>query len=143
MLRKGNSVLKRYDLGIIIPVFFLLALSFIILRSVSPSLFPNYIWYYIISIDFEVLSVFSKYFYYISIFLLIITIILGQVTRGTVRWIPIGSLSFQPSEIVRPLLLVFFANFNALYIFGKAIPIVIAMNVPERNMCLSYDGAPA
>ena len=46
-----------------------------------------------------------------SIVLLLITLIIGQVTRGTVRWIPIGSLSIQPSEIVRPFLLVFFANY--------------------------------
>jgi rod shape determining protein RodA len=38
-------------------------------------------------------------------------LIIGQVTRGTVRWIPIGPLSLQPSEIVRPLLFIFFANY--------------------------------
>jgi rod shape determining protein RodA len=47
----------------------------------------------------------------ISIILLLITLVIGQVTRGTVRWIPIGSFSLQPSEIIRPFLLVFFANF--------------------------------
>lgn len=119
-MRRENSVLKRYDFGIIIPAVFLLGLSFVILRSVAPNLFPSYFWYVALGsimfavfslFDFEVLSVFSKYFYWISIILLIITLVIGQVTRGTVRWIPIGSLSFQPSEIVRPLLLVYFANF--------------------------------
>jgi rod shape determining protein RodA len=113
-------VSKRYDPVIIIPALFLLGLSYIILRSVAPSLFPGYFWYFILAgvlflvfslLDFEVLAVFSKYFYWIAIILLLITIVIGQVTRGTVRWIPIGSLSFQPSEIVRPLFLIYFANF--------------------------------
>ena len=63
---------------------------------------------------------------------MIITIILGQVTRGTVRWIPIGSLSFQPSEIVRPLLLVFFANFmtQKQINFKRLIQILFLMALP-------------
>lgn len=115
-------MLKKYDVGIVVPLIFLLGLSFIILVSVSPGIFPNYIWYFVLGIlaflffslfDFEVLSAFSKYFYIISIVLLVTTLIIGQVTRGTVRWIPIGSLSIQPSEIVRPFLLIFFANYMA------------------------------
>lgn len=115
-------MLKKYDVGIIVPIIFLLILSFIILRSVSPSIFPNYIWYYGLGIlafslfslfDFGVLSAFSKYFYIFSIVLLLATIVIGQVTRGTLRWIPIGSISIQPSEIVRPFLLIFFANYLA------------------------------
>jgi len=42
---------------------------------------------------------------------LLVTLIIGQVTRETVRWIPIGSFSIQPSEIVRPFLFIFFANY--------------------------------
>lgn len=61
-------------------------------------------------IDFDVISLFSKHFYIGSIILLLMTIIIGRVTRGTIRWIPIGPLSLQPAELVRPFLLVFFAN---------------------------------
>ncbi len=86
----------------------------------APSLFPGYYWYIVFAtisflffslLDFEVVSAFSKYFYIISIILLLITLVIGQVTRGTVRWIPLGSVSIQPSEIIRPFLLVFFANY--------------------------------
>jgi rod shape determining protein RodA len=35
------------------------------------------------------------------------------VTRGTIRWIPLGGVSIQPAEIIRPLLMVYFANFYA------------------------------
>lgn len=110
----------RFDWLLALPAFLLLVFSFFILNSVSPSLFPSYYWYFGLGIiiflffslfDFEIVSALSVYFYIISIVLLLITLVIGQVTRGTVRWIPIGSFSLQPSEIVRPFLLVFFANF--------------------------------
>lgn len=110
----------KFDWLLVIPIFLLLIFSFFILNSIAPSLFPSYYWYFVLGIiaflffslfDFEVTSAFYKYFYVFSILLLLITLVIGQVTRGTVRWIPIGSISIQPSEIVRPFLLIFFANF--------------------------------
>jgi len=111
---------RKFDWLLALPILLLLIFSFFILYSVSPSLFPDYYWYFGLGIlfflffslfDFEIISAFSKYFYVISIVLLLITLVIGQVTRGTVRWIPIGSFSLQTSEIVRPFLLVFFARF--------------------------------
>ena len=110
----------KFDVLLILPVFLLLIFSFFILNSISPAIFPSYYWYIFLGLvaflffslfDFEVVSAFSKYFYVISILLLVTTLIIGQVTRGTVRWIPIGLISIQPSEIVRPFLLIFFANY--------------------------------
>ncbi|MBI1864038.1 FtsW/RodA/SpoVE family cell cycle protein [Candidatus Woesebacteria bacterium] len=98
----------------------LIILSIITLRAIYPSIFPNYFLYIIISIvaficfsrlDFEILEVFYKHFYVISVVLLIITLLIGQATRGVVRWIPLGPINFQPTEIARPFLLLFFAKF--------------------------------
>lgn len=103
-----------------ISIGFLLSLSIVILRSIAPNLFPaNFayltlgiiIFWVFSQIDFDILSLFSNHFYIFSIILLLTTIVIGSVTRGTIRWIPIGSFSLQPAEIVRPLLLVFFSNF--------------------------------
>lgn len=100
--------------------FFLLALGVFILTSVSPSLFPSYYIYILIGlvafwffsqIGFDVISLFSKSFYIGSIILLILTLIIGQVTRGTIRWVALGDLTLQPAELVRPFLLVFFADY--------------------------------
>ena len=38
-------------------------------------------------------------------------IIIGQVTRGTIRWLSFGALNVQPAEIVRPFILLFFAKY--------------------------------
>lgn len=101
-----------------ISVLILLGLS--ILRSISPSIFPHYLifvvlgyigFYIFLQIDFEILLAFSKHLYILSIFFLILPLIIGQVTRGAIRWIPLGPITIQPSEIVRPFLLLFFANY--------------------------------
>lgn len=110
----------KKDIYLLFAVSFLIILSVAILNSVSPSLFPLYFVYMIISlvgfwffsqVGFDVISLFSKHLYVVSIFLLLLTLLIGNVTRGTIRWIPLGPLSFQPAEIVRPFLLVFFAVF--------------------------------
>ena len=113
---KGGGIDKSLLLGIL----FLLTFSTIALKSIAPSLFPSYFLYFVIgavvfilfaSIDFEVISLFSPHLYVFSIVLLVINLIIGQVTRGAVRWIPLGPISIQPAEIVRPFLILFFANY--------------------------------
>ena len=110
----------KIDLFFVTPIILLIVFSLIVLNSISPSVFPSYYIYIVLGVifyltfsllGFEIVSVFAKYLYVISILLLVITLIIGQVTRGTVRWIPIGSFSIQPSEIVRPFLLIYFANY--------------------------------
>lgn len=131
----------KVDWLLILPVFLLLVFSFFILNSISPSIFPAYYWYLVFGIlafsffslfDFEIISAFSRYFYVLSIFFLVITLIIGQVTRGTVRWIPIGSISIQPSEIVRPFLLIYFANFitEKKLDFKRLVKIIALMSFP-------------
>jgi rod shape determining protein RodA len=108
------------DIGLSISIAFLIVFSLFILNSIAPGLFPSYYIYIVLAvvslwffsqIGFDILSIFSTHFYVLSIVLLLLTLIIGRVTNGTIRWIPIGSFTLQPSELVRPLLLVFFANY--------------------------------
>ena len=108
------------DVGLILSVLFLIIFSVVILNSLSRPLFPLYFVYIFIAlvafwffsqVDFDVIALFSKHFYIISVFLLLLTFIIGRVTRGTIRWIPLGPFNLQPAEIVRPFLLVFFSNY--------------------------------
>lgn len=107
---------------------FLIVLGLLILRSISPQLFPSVFIYIFIGIllflvfsqiDYEIFDLFSRHFYILSIVLLITPLLIGQVTRDTLRWIPIGPFSLQPAEIVRPFLLIFFANF----LIGKKLTV--------------------
>lgn len=108
------------DTIFVLGILFLILISLTILHSIAPSLFPLYYFYLMVAIlafvfffkvGFEVVSLFTKHLYILSVFLLILPLLIGQVTRGAVRWIPLGPLSIQPAEIVRPFLLVFFANY--------------------------------
>jgi rod shape determining protein RodA len=129
------------DISLSVAVFFLIVLSAIILNSVSHALFPSYFIYIGLAIfffwlfthlDFDILSLFSTHLYVISIFLLLLTSVIGRITNGTIRWIPIGSFTLQPSEIVRPFLLVFFANFlvRGQLNLSKTIKALILLAIP-------------
>jgi rod shape determining protein RodA len=85
-----------------------------------------------LQIDFDILAIFSNHLYIISIFLLILPLVIGQVTRGAIRWIPIGPLTIQPSEIVRPFLLLFFANYLTKKEFNpkRAIFLIVLVLLP-------------
>lgn len=98
----------------------LMLISIVILNSIASTLFPLY-FVYIISailvfilfsrIDFEIFLVFSPYLYVLSLIFLFLPLAVGEITRGSIRWLQIGSITLQPSELVRPFLLLYFAKF--------------------------------
>jgi rod shape determining protein RodA len=111
---------SKFDPYFIFAIGLLVAISLVILRSVYPSIFPGYFFLSLFGIvlfiifsyiDFDIISLFSRHFYIGSIVLLLLTLIIGGVTRGVVRWISLGSLTLQAAEITKPFLLVFFANY--------------------------------
>jgi rod shape determining protein RodA len=122
-------------------VFFLLLFSIVILHSIAPYLFPLYYLYLALGLvaffffskmDFEVISLFSNHLYIMSVIFLILPFLIGQVTRGSVRWILLGALSVQPAEIVRPFLLVFFANYltNGNLDLKRIIKALLLLSLP-------------
>ena len=132
---------KKFDLPIALALIFLTTLSTVVLKSIAPNIFPTYFIYIALGIvsfivfsqiEFDVLSLFSSHFYIVSIVLLVATLIIGGVTRGVIRWIPIGSISIQPSEIVRPFLLIFFANFLTAerLDFKRLVHVLLLMALP-------------
>lgn len=119
----------QFDQILLFEITFLVLLSIIVLRSISPFIFPQYFlfialgyisYFLFIQIDYDVISVFSKHLYVISIFMLLLPLIFGQVTRGAIRWIPLGPITIQPSEVVRPFLLLFFA----IYLDAKTLNVL-------------------
>jgi rod shape determining protein RodA len=151
-MRSFFSFLSK-DIILFVAIVSLLIFSAVVLVSLDKALFPAYFLFIFISllafwffsqIDFEIVSVFSKFFYIASIVLLLLTIVIGSVTRGTVRWIPIGAFHLQPAEIVRPFLLVFFANYlakgevtlkKALKALGLlALPVVLIFIQPSLSV---------
>ena len=52
-------------------------------------------------VDYAVYSAFAKYIYIVGLGLLISTELYGQVVYGSTRWLTVGGISFQPSEIAK------------------------------------------
>jgi len=60
------------------------------------------------------LRIFAPYLLYLSLFLLILTLFFGTYTRGSVRWLHIGGISIQTSDIARLSLILYIG-----YVFSK------------------------
>ncbi|MDO8599815.1 MAG: FtsW/RodA/SpoVE family cell cycle protein [bacterium] len=109
---------SRVDLFLFLPAVLLAILGSFTLSSVSPASYPGHFIFLGLALlsflafaflDLRILKTLAPSFYIISCILLVATLIFGGLTRGSVRWIDLGPLSFQPSEIVKPLLIIFFA----------------------------------
>lgn len=152
---KVVSELLRKDNVLFIGILFLVLLSVSILRSISPEIFPQYylflllgilVFIVFLQIDFELYTAFSKALYIGSILFLLLPLLIGQVTRGAIRWIPLGPITIQPSEIVRPFLLIFFAKYlidneinisNLLkFLFLVSIPVFLILIQPSLGVAI-------
>lgn len=108
------------DLLITIPTVLLLSLGILVIYSSDGRLALQQIvfalvglaLYWLVSIiDFEFLSHYSRFTYWVVLGLLIIVFLLGVETRGSLRWIPLGFIQLQPSEFAKPALILFLAHF--------------------------------
>lgn len=145
--------MRRLDIPLIFGSLILVIIGLLTLFSFAKFLFPLYFIYVIIGlvallffsrVDFTILTIFSKHFYILSILLLLITLLIGQITRGAIRWIPLGPLTIQPSELVRPFLLIFFSVYltqetlnlkRILKILGLiTLPVVLILVQPSLGV---------
>jgi len=112
-------MVRRVDWLLITPTCLLLVLGLTVLQSVTPNLVfqqatimaVGLLFLVFVSlINYQILASFSKAAYILTLILLIATVLIGQATRGSVRWIPLGLFNLQTSEIAKPLLIMFFAR---------------------------------
>ncbi|MGI6006943.1 MAG: FtsW/RodA/SpoVE family cell cycle protein [Ruminococcus sp.] len=95
-------------------------------------------------IDFSWILNFYWIMYFANILLLLAVRLMGQTTYGATRWISIGPLQFQPTELSKIILILFFARFlmeheddlNTLKTLVKsivliAIPLVLIKIQPD------------
>ena len=68
----------------------------------------------IFGIDYRSFSRYAYIFYGVSLALLVIVFIVGDVTRGTQRWLALGWFSFQPSELMKLAAIVALARYFAV-----------------------------
>lgn len=150
------KIFRNFDWTLLLLVLAISSFGLIILNSIVPTLvFQQLLWFGLSLILFFIFSQinYQSYrhlawiFYLSSIAFLILTLIFGQVSRGSVRWLGIGEARFQPSEIVKPFLILFFASFfsqedklnlkRALYSFLlMIIPVFLIFLEPDLGSSL-------
>ncbi|MBF0528173.1 MAG: rod shape-determining protein RodA [Deltaproteobacteria bacterium] len=111
----------------------------------------------IIFFDYHFLKKFVAYFLYgFGIFLLILVLFIGRKTAGAQRWIDLGIMAFQPSEITKVLVMIALAKYfsdreftttlGMKQLLGPAlilgIPFLLIMKQPDLGTALhlSFSG---
>lgn len=160
----GKYALNKYQSKnasiswVILLVLLLLALTgLFVLRTINVSLFWQQALFLVVGIaimfllsklDSVVLWWFAPYGYVISL-LLIVASYIGPSIRGASRWIQIGPMQLQPSEIVKPLLLLAFARamttysprnlrWFLLHIALFIVPFLLVFKQPDLGTSLVY-----
>ena len=65
-------------------------------------------------IDYHKLARFSYIFYGIGLILLVVVLVAGKSSRGSQRWIPLGPLAVQPSELIKIPLIMALATYYGM-----------------------------
>lgn len=108
------------DIFITLPVILLLSLGIAVIYSSDPRLalqqtsfaLIGLVFYWLFSsIDFESYNSYVNYLYLGVLVLLVVVFMIGMETRGSLRWIQLFGLQFQPSEFAKPVLILFLAKF--------------------------------
>ena len=168
--RTDNSLLGRWwwtvDHWLLATVSFLLGIGFLLTMAASPAvaerlhldsfyfvkrhalyLIPVFsIIFFVSTMDIQKIRRFSFIVYVIGVFLLIVTYFFGVEIKGARRWLSFGGFSIQPSEFIKPAVVVLSAwmlaerevnsqfpgNILALGFYGFAV--VLLLLQPDMGM---------
>ena len=130
---KKEKILKQFDFTLCITIFLLLALGIVMVLSASaPSSLSTtgnsytyvtkqlvfavigiVLMLFISKIDYSILKRFYKIIYIISLIALALVIVpgIGVTVNGAKRWVDFGFGTFQPSEIAKIGLIIFYAGY--------------------------------
>ncbi len=148
---------RDIDWVMILLIIILTSFGLFTLLSTGSSLFYQQLFFlgvgilctYIMSrIDGVALRYFSPYLYVGSLILLALTYLSHDI-RGASRWIDIGPFQIQPSELVKPFLLLFFSTMmakysprNIRYLFFHfilfIIPFLLVFKQPDLGSSIVY-----
>lgn len=116
--------LKNYDFRLVIYVTVLTIIGILVIGSAKEAVQGRQILGLVLGLivmvavslmDYEFLLRFSWIFYFLNLALLTLVLIMGDHAKGATRWVEIAGIRFQPSELGKILLIIFFAYFFSKY----------------------------
>ncbi|HUV42402.1 MAG TPA: rod shape-determining protein RodA [Patescibacteria group bacterium] len=114
-----NKRFFEFDWALLFIILILLTIGLVTISSLDRNLFFQQFFHFLIGLLFFILfskidyHLYQRYKWWLFIGALVFlssTFVFGAVTRGSIRWIRIFGLTLQPSELIKPLLVVFFAS---------------------------------
>lgn len=104
--------------------------------------------FFVSKVDASLLFSFSFFWYVLSLILLIATFFIGRNIRGSVRWIDFGFFNLQTSELIKPLLAIFYSSYLANNSLKKSkdfivflgiilLPVLIVAKQPDLGSALT------
>ena len=143
--------------SIIFVLLLIQILGLVTIWSTAPDLFATQFSFFVSSViiiflisqvDIDLLFSLSGALYVTSIILLLLTAVIGKNIRGSVRWIDLGFFNLQTSEIVKPLLAIFYSQFLsknnlksmksfALFMVLAIIPVILVARQPDLGSALT------
>lgn len=163
--RSGEKKIKYFDYNLLILIIFLLGFGLVMLYSSSSYVAGNKyndsahflklqirniavgVLFMIPStfIDYRVWKRFSGLAYFVSLGLCFLVLIAGQSGNGSTRWLRIGPIQFQPSELAKLGVIIFFAALidrvakkldsfkNLLILTATLAPIVLVVAISNLS----------
>lgn len=150
-----RTCFRNFDWPLLVASSVVLILGLFILGSVASSLIPQQIislaiglslFFVFSQIDYRIFERLATFLFLLSLFILGMTFLFGAVVRGATRWLQIGGFGFQPSEMVKPFLVLFFAwffsqqglNFKRFFwgLFLLAVPVAFVFWQPDLGSSL-------
>jgi rod shape determining protein RodA len=127
-MTEGEEGKKQVDWGILLPVFLLSIIGMMTIFSAAASESPalqkklclkQAVWFagsmtmilFFLFFNYKRLFSWAEGIYIVSIILLIAVLLLGREAGGARRWLPLGPLSVQPSEMVKMSLVIIIAKY--------------------------------
>lgn len=156
-----KKLLVGFDWSLLGVSLAILTLGLITLVSIAPtsfyqqlvSAFLGLLLFFVFSqLDYRIFAKTGWLFFFGSLLFLVTPLIFGTITRGSLRWIQLGKMTLQPSELVKPFLILNFAAFfsaNGQFSWRRlatglawlTLPILLIFGQPDLGSSLVVFGA--
>jgi rod shape determining protein RodA len=144
-VRIDRRLIRNFDWIVLVTVLILSLIGIMTIFSATRPLpggeQPNYyikqiywlllglvIMVFVVSVDYKWLNRAAYYMYGAGIFFLVLVFITGRTGLGAQRWLSIGPLSFQPSELFKVAMIIALSRYMSLRVKKLSL----------RNICLAF-----